>query len=325
MTHSRRESGFTLIELLVVIAIIAVLIGLLVPAVQKVREAANRMKCTNNLKQLGLGLASYHDAMGAFPAAGFNGGAAGTSTAPGVSWHALILAYIEQESIGKQVNTTLQSYVSATAPNVNQALGQYAIPVFLCPSATKSESVSTIDLPVVGGGNAKTTHYVGNAGPKGTNPLNGLAYGVNTAGASQGGLAADGILPYTPMVAGAASPAPKSVGVRIADILDGTSNTLMVVESSFTGLDAASYRSWVRGIGWNNDSTSSKNITNAMNVQTYTTTGTYNDVSMGSNHSGGCNAVLGDGSCRFLRASIDLNKVLKPMASRAGGETFSAD
>ncbi|MFM7538630.1 MAG: DUF1559 domain-containing protein [Planctomycetota bacterium] len=325
MINARRSSGFTLIELLVVIAIIAVLIGLLVPAVQKVREAANRMKCTNNLKQLGLGLASHHDAQGTFPAAGFNGGAAGTSTAPGVSWHALILAYIEQEAIGKQVNTTLQSYVSATAPNVNQALGQYAIPVFICPSATKSESASTIDLPIVGGAMARATHYVGNAGPKGVNPLNGQAYAFNNAGASQGGLAADGLLPYMPTVTATASPAPKSAGIRIADILDGTSNTLLVVESSFTALDSNTYRSWVRGIGWNNDSNSSKNIANAMNVQSYTTTGTYNDVSMGSNHSGGCNVVLGDGSCRFLRSSIDLNNVLKPMASRAGGEVFSID
>jgi len=323
--RSTRRGGFTLIELLVVIAIIAILIGLLLPAVQKVREAAARAKCSNNLKQLGLALHSYHDVNGTFPVASFNGGPAATANVPGVGWQALALAYVEQDNIGKLVNPTLQGYVSAASPNVNQALGQYAIPVLLCPSATKDESTSTIDRPVVGGPNAKTTHYVGNAGPKGTNPLTGQAYGINLAGASQGGLATDGILPYSPQMTTVATPVPKMKGVSIAGITDGTSNTLMVLECSFKDLDAASYRSWVRGIGWNNDSNSSKNVTNAMNVQTYTTTGTYNDVSMGSNHPSGCNVALGDGSCRFLRSSIDLNTVLKPIASRNGGEVVSLD
>ena len=323
MALSRRNRGFTLIELLVVIAIIAILIGLLLPAVQKVREAAARMKCSNNLKQLGLALHNYHDANGTFPAASFNGGPTGTSNLPGVSWQCLALPFVEQDNVARSANPALSGYVSAASPNVNQALGQYAIPVLLCPSATRDESTSTIDRPVVGGANAKTTHYVGNAGPKGTNPATGQPYGLSTAGASQGGLATDGILPYSPSVTTVTSPAPKSSGITISGISDGTSNTLMVFECSWKGLDAATYRSWVRGIGWNNDSTSSKNVTNAMHVQTYTTTGTYNDVSMGSNHTQGCNIGMGDGSCRFLRSSIDLNAVLKPMASRNGGEVFT--
>jgi len=317
--RSLRRSAFTLIELLVVIAIIAILIGLLLPAVQKVREAAARMKCSNNLKQLGIALHAYHDANNTFPKCPSVGSA-------GVSWHCLILPYIEQAPLAAQVDPTKTAYTSASNIAVpNQPLGAYAIPTFLCPSATGTDSASTIDRVTTSGPNAKTTHYVGNAGPKGTNPTTGAAYGVNMVNAAQGGLAADGILPFIPSVVTTFSPTPAPAAVTITGISDGTSNTLMVMESSFTALDAKSYRSWVRGFVWNSDGTCSKNVANGMRVQTYTSTGTFNDVSMGSNHTGGCNVAFGDGSVRFLRESVDLNTVLKPLASRAGGEVISAD
>jgi prepilin-type N-terminal cleavage/methylation domain-containing protein/prepilin-type processing-associated H-X9-DG protein len=316
MSPSRsRRSGFTLIELLVVIAIIAILIGLLLPAVQKVREAANRMKCSNNLKQMGLALHGYLDTHeGSFPACTNLGG--NTS----VGWHCLILPYIEQEAMGRQVDPRLPSY--AVAGNVNRLLGKNKVALFLCPSYAEIHSSSTIDnLP--DGSLAYTSHYFGNAGPSGTNPTTGLPYPVNGLNVGQGGLACDGILPYHSSQVDSNPAVP--VGVKINDITDGTSNTLMVFEIAWTGLERSpgSLRSWVRGAAWNTDDVAARNVRNAMRTVKYNGGGNYNDISMGSNHPGGCNVLMGDGSVRFLSETIDLNRVLLPLASRSGGEVLS--
>ena len=106
--------------------------------------------------------------------------------------------------------------------------------------------------------------------------------------------------------------------------MDGTSNTLMVFEVAWTGLEASpgSLRSWVRGANWSSDANDRKNVANAMHTVKYNGGGNYNDISMGSNHANGCNVAFGDGSVRFLSDTIDLNRVLLPLASRNGGETM---
>ena len=308
----RRRLAFTLIELLVVIAIIAILIGLLLPAVQKIREAANRMKCTNNLKQLGLGLHNYHDTNGSFPAQR-------PATVTSVSWQALILAYIEQDNLGRTILPNAAAY--ASGQNANRVAGGNRIAVFLCPSYAQERSSSTIDNTAAG--LAYTTHYVGNSGPKGTNPTTGSAYPINATG-DQGGHAADGILPLYPSPTGSSAVPTVPAGVTFADITDGSSNSLMVFEVAWRGLELSpgSLRAWPRGCNWSSDDTGSKNVANAMRTVRYNGGGNYNDISMGSNHSGGCNVCFGDGSVRFLRENIDLNRVLKPLASRSGGEVL---
>jgi prepilin-type N-terminal cleavage/methylation domain-containing protein/prepilin-type processing-associated H-X9-DG protein len=125
----RRPSAFTLLELLVVLAIVAVLLGLLLPAVQKARAAVQRAACLNNLRQMGLALHAYHNIYGTFPAGGIEWRPPGNTTRRQLAWSAFLLPYLEQDAVAKQLDLSLPFDHPANAPAAATVLS-----VYLCPA-----------------------------------------------------------------------------------------------------------------------------------------------------------------------------------------------
>src|SRR5581483_10290170 len=160
-----RTRGFTLIELLVVIAIIAILIGLLIPAVQKVRENANRMRCIGNLKQIGLALHIYHDEFSSFPPGYISTvDSAGNDLGPGWGWAAFALPFLEQQTLFKSINLTQGIEVPMNAPARVMIVRTYLCPSdFVKPTwtATKYDMLGNPIAPVC---DVASANYVGNFG-----------------------------------------------------------------------------------------------------------------------------------------------------------------
>ena len=292
ISNDMRRQAFTLIELLVVIAIIAVLIGLLVPAVQKVREAANRMSCTNNLKQITLGAHTYQSTNDKFPAGLINNT---TISANYISALTHLLPYIEQEAVHKMIPQNEFDYTTCTAPwwgsisrgasapMINAA--RTKVKTFMCPSDPSSDKQTTgvfIGLTIAGstltgsynanGGNAENagrTNYMGSAG------LFGDAYnysGIYTANSK----------------------------TRIADVLDGTSNTIMFGEAIGDN-DTGPRRTAIAWMGGGSLPTywglpTGNDTTNGLGGSAWYTFGSF--------HTGNVMFGFGDGSIRSLRKGI---------------------
>jgi prepilin-type N-terminal cleavage/methylation domain-containing protein/prepilin-type processing-associated H-X9-DG protein len=225
MKRLNPRRGFTLIELLVVIAIIAVLIGLLAPAVQKVREAASRLQCKNNLKQIGLALHGYHDSLKRFPpgyVSTVGPGGPADDQGPGWGWAAHLLPYLEQEPLHRQIDFTKDIKDPA-----NAAVRMSVIKIFLCPSdpGNQTFTVNALNDPTpaystpvtdMNGQPVQVAHsnYVGIFGnPEITVDPGFLLPDANRASNHRG-------MFY------------RNSRVRIADVTDGTSNTLFVGERS---------------------------------------------------------------------------------------------
>jgi prepilin-type N-terminal cleavage/methylation domain-containing protein/prepilin-type processing-associated H-X9-DG protein len=313
---TRKRSGFTLIELLVVIAIIAVLVGLLLPAVQKVREAANRAKCQNNLRQICLAIHNYYDSFSQFP--------------PGwdftSSWgtEAHLLPYLEQDNVFRMIDFT-----KSIDDPANAAVLPINISMFLCPSDGDNP------VPSLGG----ATSYYGNSGNK---PTFVIAYGLNTNDPPNGVFYTQSQrLTFASITDGTSNTAFYSERV----LPDGNLGLVSDLEDVFNGpfmgpglpATADQAYTWCESVDITNPANQFPIFMGApwaCGQQNYQHISPPNSRSCGwlptlratmpasSRHTGGVNVAFGDGSTRFISQTIDL-ATWRALGSRNGGEVIN--
>ena len=309
-TGGCRRGGFTLIELLVVIAIIAILIGLLLPAVQKVREAAARMSCTNNLKQWGIAQHSYNDVRGRLPPGGQMGAPGANSWDWGDdrgTWILYSLPYVEQDALQKLAPELESTYNSAgimrNGPNGNAARAVRA-KIFRCPS----DDFNT---------NESYCNYVGSLGPQCVD--GGCGYNPNQPLCNQPGIG----IPISPDHGNAFNANDirgiynrLGAQVTLVGIADGTSNTIMIGEMLPKYHDHFFNGHWMHFNGGNSHASTivpiNQRIAEPFRTGACGSAPIPNDrnwnVAWGfkSRHTGGANFVFADGSVRFISESINM-------------------
>ncbi len=329
-----RPRGFTLVELLVVIAIIGVLVGLLLPAVQAAREAARRMQCSNNMKQIGLALHNYADAHRKFPASsrGYGGcvGNAVNGEIKNANGLVALLPFIEQQNVYEQFNLDQAFSVNAggqratgtvvgdPVTNGNAALASLVMPSFNCPSDNN---------PAIGA-------------------LNGIHYGAApgfTGAATNYDFIADVSREFSTCnsYASAATATKRMFGgdvnTRMAQVIDGLSNTFMVGETTKKwgngAASAWSYRGWVmNGIDpYRGGRNGGINVWHQPWIHPTWQSPPFVPVrgqprswwcAAASLHPGGCHFVMGDGSVQFITESID-TPTLKHLTLMSDGQVVT--
>jgi prepilin-type N-terminal cleavage/methylation domain-containing protein/prepilin-type processing-associated H-X9-DG protein len=301
--HWRRRTGFTLIELLVVTAIVGVLIGLLLPVVQKVREAANRMKCANNLHNVGLALHNFEQTWGAFPPGGVEGPFVPMAVPRKVQhgWVPFLLPYLEQDDVYRQYHWEVLSTYPANQPATNAQLR-----ILQCPSAKPDRVHAYSDRFATG-----TAACMDYAAVKGVDSALADLGLIDPAANYDGGM-------------------PENVMLPVAAFTDGTSQTLMIVEDAGrpelwhaghlvpdTVLNCGAWGAWaicqikVKGAtadGSSKYGTCAVNCTNQQEIYGF--------------HADGANTLFADGSVHLLKANMDI-RILARLATRSGGEIVS--